>query len=183
MQNTRVLITAHGSPEVLKLVQEDLPEPRPGEVRLRILATGVALADVLMRYGMYPNMPPLPFSPGYDVVGIVDKLGEGVSDFAPGDTVAALTMIGGYSQYLCVAARELTRVPAGIDPAEAVSLVLNYVTAHQMIHRIAAIASGQTVLIHGAAGGVGTAALELGGLAGLKMYGTGSGQHWLAGFG
>jgi NADPH:quinone reductase-like Zn-dependent oxidoreductase len=178
MQNTRVLITAHGSPEVLKLVQEDLPEPRPGEVRLRILATGVAFADVLMRYGMYPNMPPLPFSPGYDVVGIVDKLGEGVSDFAPGDTVAALTMIGGYAQYLCVAARELTRVPAGVDPAEAVSLVLNYVTAHQMIHRIAALARGQTVLIHGAAGGVGTAALELGKLAGLKLYGTASrGKH------
>ena len=174
MQNTRVLITAHGSPDVLKLVQEDLPEPRPGEVRLRILATGVAFADVLMRYGMYPNMPPLPFSPGYDVVGIVDKLGEGVSDFAPGDTVAALTMIGGYAQYLCVVAPELTRVPAGVDPAEAVSLVLNYVTAHQMIHRIAALAPGQTVLIHGAAGGVGTAALELGKLAGLKMYGTAS---------
>jgi NADPH:quinone reductase-like Zn-dependent oxidoreductase len=178
MQNNRVLITAHGSPEVLKLVQEDLPEPRPGEVRLRILATGVAFADVLMRYGMYPNMPPLPFSPGYDVVGVVDKLGEGVSDFAPGDSVAALTMIGGYAQYLCVAARELTRVPAGVDPAEAVSLVLNYVTAHQMINRIGALAPGQAVLIHGAAGGVGTAALELGKLAGLKMYGTASrGKH------
>lgn len=178
MKNTRVIISAHGGPEVLKILQEDLPEPRAGEVRLRILVTGVAFADVLMRYGMYPNTPPLPFSPGYDVVGVIDKLGDGVSEFAPGEMVAALTMFGGYAQYLCVPVRELTRVPAGVDPAEAVSLVLNYVTAYQMIHRVAALAKGQSVLIHGAAGGVGTAALELGKLAGLKMYGTASrGKH------
>src|SRR6266700_995834 len=103
MKNTRVVITGHGSPEVLKMIDEDLPEPRPGEVRIKVLTTGVAFADVLMRYGMYPNVPSLPFSPGYDVVGIVDKLGNGVESFATGDTVAALTMFGGYSQYLCVA--------------------------------------------------------------------------------
>jgi NADPH:quinone reductase-like Zn-dependent oxidoreductase len=178
MKNTRVIITTHGGPDALKLINEDLPEPRAGEVRLRVLATGGAFADVLVRYGMYPNAPPLPFSPGYDVVGVIDKLGEGVSNFAPGDTVAALIMVGGYSQYVCVPASELTRVPAGVDPAEAVSLVLNYVTAQQLIHRIAGLESGQTVLIHGAAGGVGTAALELGRLAGLKMFGTASrGKH------
>lgn len=178
MPNTRVVISAHGGPEVLKIIQEELPEPRAGEVRLRIFVTGVAFADVLMRYGMYPNTPPLPFSPGYDVVGVIDKLGEGVAEFTAGETVAALTMFGGYGQYLCIPARELTRVPASVDPAEAVSLVLNYVTAYQMIHRLAALAGGQSVLIHGAAGGVGTAALELGKLAGLKMYGTASrGKH------
>lgn len=174
MNNTRVLITAHGGPEVLRSIEEEAPEPRSGEVRLKVLVTGVAFADVLMRYGMYPNTPPLPFSPGYDVVGMVDKAGEDVKEFVPGDTVTALTMFGGYSRYLCVPARELTRVPAGIDPAEAVSLVLNYVTAQQMIHRIVQLQPGQTVLIHGAAGGVGTAALELGKLAGLKMFGTAS---------
>ncbi len=174
MNNTRVVITAHGGPEVLKLVEDQLPEPGSGEVRLRVLVTGVAFADVLMRYGMYPNTPPLPFSPGYDVVGVIDRLGESVHDFALGDTVAALTMFGGYSRYLCVPARELIRVPAGVDPAEAVSLVLNYVTAQQMIHRIAQLQPGQSLLIHGAAGGVGTAALELGRLAGLKMFGTAS---------
>jgi NADPH:quinone reductase-like Zn-dependent oxidoreductase len=178
MKNTRVVITAHGGPEVLKLIEEDLPEPRSAEVRLKVLATGVAFADVLMRYGMYPNTPPLPFSPGYDVVGVVDKLGDGASGFALGDTVAALTMTGGYSQYLCVPANGLSRVPPGVDPAEAVSLVLNYVTAHQLIHRIAELKPEQSVLIHGAAGGVGTAALELGKLAGLKMFGTASrGKH------
>lgn len=174
MNNTRVLITAHGGPEVLKLIEEPLPEPQPEEVRLKVLVTGVAFADVLMRYGMYPNTPPLPFSPGYDVVGVIDKLGDNVNDFALGDTVAALTMFGGYSRFACVPARELIRVPPAVDPAEAVSLVLNYVTAQQMIHRIAQLQPGQGALIHGAAGGVGTAALELGKLAGLRMFGTAS---------
>jgi NADPH:quinone reductase-like Zn-dependent oxidoreductase len=174
MKNSRVVITAHGGPEVLKMIEEDAPEPRSGEVRIKVLTTGVAFADVLMRYGMYPNVPPLPFSPGYDIVGEVEKAGAGVKDFAPGDTVAALIMFGGYSRYLCVPASELTRVPTGVDPAEAVSLVLNYVTAQQMIHRIAQSQRGQAVLIHGAAGGVGTATLELGKLAGLKMFGTAS---------
>jgi len=125
MKNVRVIITAKGGPEVLKLIEEELPEPGPGQVRLKVLVTGVAFADVLMRYGMYPNLPPLPFSPGYDVVGIVDKLGNGVSEFTEGGTVAALTMRGGYSRFLCIAAAELIPVPAGVDPAEAVSLVLN----------------------------------------------------------
>ena len=174
MKNTRVVITGHGGPEVLKVIEEEVPEPRAGEVRLRVLVTGVAFADVLMRYGMYPATPPLPFSPGYDVVGVVDKLGDGVTGFVLGNTVAALTMFGGYAQFLCVPAGELTHVPEDVDPAEAVSLVLNYVTAQQMIHRIAEVRAGQSVLIHGAAGGVGTAALELGKLAGLKMYGTAS---------
>ena len=174
MKNLRVVITAHGGPEVLQLVEEDLPTPGPGDVRLKVLVTGVAFADVLMRYGMYPNTPPLPFSPGYDVVGEIDQVGDNVRDFSPGDIVAALTMFGGYSRYLCVPASELIRVPPGVDPAEAVSLVLNYVTAQQLIHRIAQLHAGQSVLIHGAAGGVGTALLELGKLAGLKMYGTAS---------
>jgi len=178
MNNGRVVINRYGGPEVLQLIEEDLPEPSAGQVRLKVLATGVAFADVLMRYGMYPNMPALPFSPGYDVVGVIDKIGEGVTSYTPGEVVAALTMTGGYSKYLCVAANELTRVPDGVDPAEAVSLILNYVTAHQLIHRIAELQPGQSVLIHGAAGGVGTALLELGKLAGLKMYGTASrGKH------
>ncbi len=178
MNNRRMILSAHGGPEVLKRIEEPMPQPAPGTVRLMVLATGVAFADVLMRYGMYPHTPPLPFSPGYDVVGIIDKLGEDVSGFAVGQQVAALTMVGGYSQYLCVPASELTPVPDGVDPAEAVSLVLNYVTAYQLIHRITQLGVGQTLLNHGAAGGVGTAVLELGRLAGLKIFGTAScGKH------
>lgn len=174
MANSRVIISAYGGPEVLKIIEEPIPEPSPDQVRIKIFATGVAFADVLMRYGIYPNMPPLPFSPGYDVVGVVDKVGPNVTNFTPGEMVAAMTMIGGYSQYLCIPAGDLTRVPDGVDPAEAVSLILNYVTAYQLIHRIAELRPGQSVLIHGAAGGVGTALLELGKLADLKMYGTAS---------
>ena len=178
MKNERVVITARGGPEVLQLIEEVLPEPETCQVRLKVLVTGVAFADVLMRYGMYPGVPSLPFSPGYDVVGVVDKIGEGVTEFRPRDTVAALTMFGGYSRYLCVSAAELARVPEGVAPAEAVSLVLNYTTAQQMIHRIAQLQAGQTVLNHGAAGGVGTAVLELGKLARLKIFGTASkGKH------
>jgi NADPH:quinone reductase-like Zn-dependent oxidoreductase len=101
MKNSRVVITALGGPEVLKPIEEDIPTPLPGQVRLKVLVTGVAFADVLMRYGMYPNTPPLPFSPGYDVVGVIDAIGESVTEFATGgDMVAALTMTGGYSRYL-----------------------------------------------------------------------------------
>jgi len=178
MKNARILITAHGGPEVLKLVEEETPEPRGGEVRVRILATGVAFADVLMRYGLYPGTPRLPFTPGYDMVGDVDSIGDGVTELAIGDRVAALTQWGGYAQYITVRPEQLTRVPAELDPAEAVSLVLNYVTAYQMLHRVAELKAGQRILVHGGAGGVGTAALQLGKLAGLEMYATASrGKH------
>jgi NADPH:quinone reductase-like Zn-dependent oxidoreductase len=173
-KNARVVITGLGGPEVLKWVEEYLPTPRAGEVCVRILAAGVAFADVLMRRGLYPGTPKFPFAPGYDIVGEVDALGDGVSHFKIGQRVAALTMIGGYSGYTVVPASRLVPVPNGLDPAEAVSLVLNYVTAYQMLHRVAKLREGQRVLIHAAAGGVGTAALQLGELAGFEMFGTAS---------
>jgi NADPH:quinone reductase-like Zn-dependent oxidoreductase len=174
MRNTRVVLTALGGPEVLQAVEDDVRDPGPKELRIRILAAGVAFADVLMRRGLYSGVPPLPYSPGYDIVGVVESCGPGVSQWQPGDTVAALTKTGGYSRYIVLPESELARVPAGLDPAEAVSLVLNYTTAYQLIHRIAKLLEGESVLIHGAAGGVGTAALQLGSLAGLKMFGTAS---------
>lgn len=173
-KNLRVIITAQGGPEVLKLIEDDLPTPAPGQVRVKNLASGVAYADVLMRHRLYPKTPPFPFAPGYDIVGEIDALGEGVQNFAIGQRVAALTMIGGYAQYTIVPAAHLVPVPANLDPAEAVSLVLNYVTAYQMLHRFAHVHPGQSLLIHGAAGGVGTAALQLGKIAGLRMFGTAS---------
>jgi NADPH:quinone reductase-like Zn-dependent oxidoreductase len=174
MQNTRVLLTALGGPEVLKVVEDDVRDPGANELRIRILACGVAFADVLMRRGLYSGVPPLPYSPGYDIVGLVDSCGAGVTQWKPGDLVAAITKIGGYSRYILLPESEAVRVPAGLDPAEAVSLILNYTTAYQLIHRIANLRQGESVLIHGAAGGVGTAALQLGSLAGLKMFGTAS---------
>jgi len=174
MRNTRVVLTALGGPEVLKVIEDDVRSPSANELRIQILAAGVAFADVLMRRGLYPGVPPLPYSPGYDIIGIVESCGAGVSQWKPGDLAAALTMTGGYSRYIVLPESELVRVPAGLDPAEAVSLVLNYTTAYQMIHRIAKLRQGESVLIHGAAGGVGTAALQLGSVLRLKMFGTAS---------
>jgi NADPH:quinone reductase-like Zn-dependent oxidoreductase len=173
-RNASILIAALGGPEVLKYVESDLPVPATGQVRVRNIAAGVAYADVLMRRGLYPNTPPLPFAPGYDIVGIVDALGESVKDFSIGQCVAALTMTGGYSRYTIVPAKYLVLVPPNLDPSEAVSLVLNYVTAYQMLHRVGRAQKGQRMLVHSAAGGVGTAALQLGKIAGLEMYGTAS---------
>ncbi len=174
MRNTRVVLTGLGGTETLKVIEDDVRDPGSNELRIRILATGVAFADVLMRRGMYPGVPPLPYSPGYDIAGVVESCGPGVSDWKPGDTAVALTQTGGYSRYIVLPESELVRAPAGLDPAEVVSLILNYTTAYQLIHRIAKLRKGESVLIHGAAGGVGTAALQLASLAGLKMFGTAS---------
>src|SRR5580704_14577804 len=174
MRNTRVVLTALGGPEVLKVIEDEIREPAANEVRVRILACGVAFADVLMRRGLYPAVPALPYSPGYDAVGTVESFGVAVTRFNSGDTVAAITQTCGYSQYIVLPESELVRLPVGLDSAEAVSLVLNYTTAYQLIHRIAKLRQGESVLIHGAAGGVGTAALQLGSLVGLKMFGTAS---------
>jgi NADPH:quinone reductase-like Zn-dependent oxidoreductase len=173
-KNASVVITAIGGPEVLQWIESDAPLPGPRQVRVRNIAAGVAYADLLMRRGLYPNTPAFPFAPGYDIVGEIDALGDGVKNFVLGQRVAALTMIGGYSRYTVVPASHLVPVPPNLDPAEAVSLVLNYVTAYQMLHRVAKAQKGQRILIHSAAGGVGTAALQLGKIAGLEMYGTAS---------
>jgi NADPH:quinone reductase len=130
------------------------------------------LPDIMAREGVHPETPPLPFTPGWDLVGVVDRLGAGVSGIEPGQIVAALPISGAYAAFVCLPQRELVPVPSGLDAAEAVSLVLNYVTAYQMLHRSAKVRPGQRVLIHGAAGGVGSAFLQLGRLAGVEMYGT-----------
>jgi NADPH:quinone reductase-like Zn-dependent oxidoreductase len=173
-KNARVVITGLGGPEVLQWVEEDMPKPGAGEVRVKILAAGVAFADVLMRHGLYPDAPKFPFAPGYDIVGEVDALGDGIIQLTIGQRVAALIMTGGYSRYTVVPANRLVPVPDALDPAEAVSLVLNYMTAYEMLHRVAKLREGQRILIHAAAGGVGTAGLQLGKLAGLAMFGTAS---------
>ena len=176
MRHTRIIVTHYGGPDALKVVEEECPEPKGGEVRVKVLAAGVSLADVLAREGVHPETPRVPYTPGWDLVGIVDQIGEGVSSFELGQTVAAMPISGCYAQYVCLPQRELIPVPAGLDPAEAVAVVLNYITAYQMLCRSAKVKSGQRVLIHGASGGVGTAFLQLGRLAGLDMYGTCSAQ-------
>src|SRR5512133_69921 len=171
-RQTRVIVTHYGGSDALRVVEEACPEPKDGEVRVRVLAAGVSLPDLLAREGVHPETPRLPFTPGWDLVGVVDRLGDGVSGIEPGQIVAAMPISGAYAEFVCLPQRELVFVPSGLDAAEAVSLVLNYITAYQMLHRSAKIRPGQRVLIHGAAGGVGSALLQLGRLAGLEMYGT-----------
>jgi NADPH:quinone reductase-like Zn-dependent oxidoreductase len=125
-----------------------------------------------MREGVHPETRPAPFTPGWDLIGVVDRLGAGVSGIEPGQIVAALPISGAYAEFVCLPQRELVPAPSELDAGEAVSLVLNYVTAYQMLHRSAKVRPGQRALIHGAAGGVGSALLQLGRLAGLEMYGT-----------
>ncbi len=179
IKHHRVVVTRHGGPDVLRVVEEDRPEPRTGEVRVNVLATGVSAYDLMFRRsGLLPGTPRVPFTLGTDVVGVVDKPGEGVSTVEPGQRVAGATFsrngLGGYAEYICLPASDLVAVPSGVDPAEAVCLVANYLTAHMALHRVANVRSGERVLVHGAAGGVGTALLELGKLVGLEMYGTAS---------
>jgi NADPH:quinone reductase len=172
VKHTRIIVTHYGGPNTLHVIQEECPEPKRGEVRVRVLDAGVALPDLMMREGLHPETPRLPFTPGWDLIGVVDRLGDGVSATEPGQIVAALPITGAYAEFVCLPQRELVPVPSGLDAAEAVSLVLNYVTAYQMVHRSAETRSGERVLIHGAAGGVGSALLQLGRLAGLELYGT-----------
>jgi NADPH:quinone reductase-like Zn-dependent oxidoreductase len=177
VKNHRVVVTRHGDPDVLQIVEEDLPEPQDGEVRVKVLAAGVSAYDLMFRRSRaFPGTPRVPFTLGEDVVGVVDKLGEEVSTVEPGQTVAGATFClgvgGGYTEFICLPASELVPVPLGLDPAEVVCLVVNYLTAHMAMHRTAGVRSGESILVQGAAGGVGTALLELGRVAGLEMYGT-----------
>jgi NADPH2:quinone reductase len=159
VRHTRILVSHYGGPEELRVVEEECPEPKRGEVRVRVLAAGVSLPDVMAREGIHPETPRLPFTPGWDLVGVVDRLGPGVFPSQPaivlGQIVAALPIHGAYAEFVCLPQRELVPAPAGLDAAEAVSLILNYITAYQMLHRSARVRAGQRVLIHGAAGGVG----------------------------
>lgn len=169
-----------GGPEVLGLVTEEiLPEPKQGEVRIKVQATSINFTDTLIRKGIYPDVKEKPpITPGYDMVGIVDKLGDGVSDFEEGQKVAELTVIGAYSEYIILPAKQLVPVPENVNVAEAVAMTLSYVTAYQMLTRAAKIKEGSKILIHGAGGAVGSALLQIGSLLKLKMYGTASAvQH------
>ena len=170
----RVVVDRYGGPEVLRVVEEDDPRPGPGEVRVRMLVAGVSFTDAQLRAGTYMGGPKPPFTPGYELVGVVEELGPGCSRLREGDRVAALTVWGAYAERVCVPEVNAVEVPEDLDPAEVVSLVLPYMTAYQLLHRVAMAKRGETVLVHGAAGRMGTAVLELGALAGLRLYGTAS---------
>ena len=177
--NRVVQIRRFGGPEELEVVDAPLPTAGWGEVRVRVLASGLEYTDTLIRRHLYPQTasrrPPLAL--GYDVVGEIDQLGPGVTDFKLSDRVADMTVVGSNAAYLTLRADRLTRVPAGVDPAEAAALILSWTTAYQLLHRSARVKQGQRALVQGAAGAVGQALLVLGGMAGLELWGTARAEH------
>jgi NADPH:quinone reductase-like Zn-dependent oxidoreductase len=169
-----IQIARFGGPEVLTLTEETaIPEPGPGEARIKVLAAGTGFTDSFIRRGRYPDFKgPLPFTPGYDLVGTVEKVGPGVTAPREGELVADLCVVGGYSQYAIRPAQGLVAVPAGVDPDEAVCIPLAYLTAFQMLTRHRSLPKGATILVIGASGSVGTALLDLARHLGLKSIGT-----------
>ena len=171
---TEIVLPGIGAPETLQVRRRELPAPAPGEVMVRIEATGVSFAEQSMRRGHYPGQPKFPFVPGYDMVGVVAELGPQVTGVAAGQRVAAVTKTGGWADHIMLPADHLVRVPDGVDAAAAETAVVNGVTAWQMLHGTARVRSGQTVLVHGATGGVGVLLVQLARLAGARVIGTAS---------
>jgi NADPH:quinone reductase-like Zn-dependent oxidoreductase len=170
----QVVVTRHGAPDVLRLREAPDPIPREGEVRLAVRAAGVNFADILARAGLYPDAPKPPCVVGYEVAGYVDALGPGVTNRHAGDRVMALTRFGGYSDRVVVPARLTFLTPARLTDAEAAAVPVTYLTAIVALYRLAALEPGETVLVHGASGGVGTAATQLARLRRSVVIGTAS---------
>jgi len=167
-----IRITEHGSPETLRIMDMPVPEPSDDEVLIRVHAAGVNFAEILSRRGMYPDAPPLPFTPGYEVAGTVEKTGRNVTGLETGQRVAALTDFGGYAGYALA-------VPAFTAPlGDAVSFIygaavpVNWITAYHSIFHTGPVTAGDRALVHAAAGGVGIAAVQLLKAAGCVVFGT-----------
>lgn len=174
----QMVISKHGGPEVFTLRDLADPDPGPGELRIRVHAAGVNFADVLARIGLYPDAPPPPMVVGYEVAGIVDRVGAGVQGLREGDRVVALTRFGGYADMVIAPAEQVLPLPEGKDFVEAAALPVTFLTAFLMVERLASLRPGDRILIHGVAGGVGIAALQLAKALGAETFGTSSpGKH------
>jgi len=164
-----MLSEAPGGPETLVLKEIDTPEPGKGQVRLRVHAAGLNFPDTLIIRDMYQMKPPRPFAPGGEVAGEIEAVGDGVADFAPGDRVLAMTGFGGFATHVVADVTKVIKIPDDMPYEEASCLVLTYGTSHHALKDRAAIQPGETLLILGAAGGVGAAAIELGKAAGARV--------------
>jgi NADPH:quinone reductase-like Zn-dependent oxidoreductase len=168
----QVLITRTGPPEVLRMVEAPDPVPGEGEVKIAVSAAGVNFADVMARLGLYPDAPPLPAVVGYEVAGVVDAVGPGLVPFRPGDRVFAFTKFGGYATAVVAPAVFVSRTPASLSDVEAAAIPVNYLTAYVALETQARLQAGESVLIHGAGGGVGVAATQLAKRRGAVVFGT-----------
>lgn len=169
-----IVLTGRGGTEMLQVTDTDSPAPGKGQVRVRVLASGVSFAEVQMLGHRYPMQPKYPFVPGYDLVGEVTEVGPGVTGPKVGDPVAALMVTGAWRTHVVVRADRVVPVPAGLDAGVAAAATMNGVTAWQMVHDVAKVRAGQTVLVHGASGGVGTLLVQLAVQAGARVLGTAS---------
>ena len=174
---TEVVLPGKVAPSGLRLVRRTLPAPAAGQALVRVESTAVSFAESAMRRGRYYGQPPFPFVPGYDLVGIVEAVGPGVQPALLGRRVAALTKTGGWTTAALLTAADLVEVPDGIGPDEAETVIVNGLTAYQMLHRSAKVRAGQTVLVTGAAGGVGSVLVQLAREAGARVIGTASPRH------
>jgi NADPH:quinone reductase-like Zn-dependent oxidoreductase len=174
---TEIVLPGVVEPSGLQVRRRPLPPPAAGQVLVRVEASGVSFAEQGMRRNRYPGQPKFPFVPGYDLIGVVTATGPDVDRAWTGKRVAALTKTGGWASHALIPAVTLVEVPAGVDPAAAETVVVNGITAWQMLHRSARVQAGQTVLVHGANGGVGTTLVQLARQAGARVIGTASPQH------
>jgi len=171
MRTLEIELPGIGEPETLRAIHRELRAPGPGEAVVRVEATGVSFAEQQMRRGKYYDQPPFPFVPGYDLVGVVERVGPGVDSLRPGARVAALTKTGAWAERVVLDAADVVAVPEGLDAVDAETLIVNGLTAYRMLHRAAKVRSGQTVVVLGAAGGVGTLLVQLARAAGADVIG------------
>ncbi|WP_280355134.1 medium chain dehydrogenase/reductase family protein [Nocardia otitidiscaviarum] len=174
---TEIVLPGKVEPHQLEIARRELPPPGPGQTLIRVEATGVSFAEQQMRRGKYFDQPPFPFVPGYDLVGTVTAVGRDVDPELIGRRVAALTKTGAWTSRILLPANALVPVPAGVDPAAAETFVVNGVTAWQMLHGTAKVRAGQTILVHGANGGVGSTLVQLARIAGVRVIGTASARN------
>ncbi|MGW8778441.1 medium chain dehydrogenase/reductase family protein [Streptomyces sp. NPDC055796] len=177
VERVEIVLPGKVEPEGLELHRGPVPAPAAGQVVIAMEATGVSFAEQQMRRGRYYDQPPFPFVPGYDLVGTVQAVGEGVGSELLGRRVAALTKTGGWASHVALDAADVVEVPDGVGAVDAETAVVNGITAWQMLHRKARVRAGQTVLVHGANGGVGSVLVQLALAAGAEVIGTASTRH------
>ncbi|WP_247002497.1 quinone oxidoreductase family protein [Halosolutus gelatinilyticus] len=171
-------VAEYGDSDRLELVDREKPDPGPGEVRIAVEAAGINFADVMQRRGAYPGGPDAPYVPGMEAAGTVDATGEGVG-LDEGDRVVAMLNTGGYAEYAIATARMLFPIPEGMSFEEAAGFPVQFLTAHSCLFEWGGLEADETVLIQAAAGGVGTAAVQLASNAGAEVFGTASTQEKL----
>ncbi|MDG1875680.1 MAG: medium chain dehydrogenase/reductase family protein [Mariniblastus sp.] len=174
----QIWIPKAGPPEVLEIRESADPDPQPGEVRIRVEATGINFADIAGRIGIYQDLPPLPVVVGYEVAGKIDAVGDGVDPCWLGRDVLALTRFGGYSDVTCTPLEQVFERPTGMPAEVGAALPVNFLTAYQLVVVMGGLRSGETMLVHSAGGGVGIAATQLALHRGARVIGTAStGKH------